>query len=249
VLVGIFIGNEVFRQYHERLVFTTVLFFFALMSYAIFMVPVFTHTIGTWTFLLSGIAGGIVFMLFLRLLNFASAARLGEVRWQIGLGALGVFAAINFAYFLNVLPPLPLALQQGGVFHSVKKIGPVYYAMSEPSSWTEWVGVPPAIHMPDGGRVYVYSAVFAPISLTTRIVHLWQRYDPAKSEWVTVQRIPFTIIGGRRNGYRGYTFRTDPDAGLWRVDIESDDGRLIGRITFSVSGEPQGAADRMTVLD
>jgi hypothetical protein len=42
-------------------------------------VPVFTRTIGTLTFLLSGVAAAIVFLLFLRLLNRLSAARLGEV--------------------------------------------------------------------------------------------------------------------------------------------------------------------------
>src|SRR3954465_8043157 len=54
VLVGIFIANELFKKYHSRLAFTAVLFFFALTSYAIVTVPLYTHTIGTLTFLLSG---------------------------------------------------------------------------------------------------------------------------------------------------------------------------------------------------
>ena len=43
ILAGLFIGNEVFRAYHSRFIFTSVLLFFALLSYAIFMVPVFTE--------------------------------------------------------------------------------------------------------------------------------------------------------------------------------------------------------------
>ena len=42
VLAAIFIGNELFKKYHSQLVFTAVLYFFALFSYAIVTVPIFT---------------------------------------------------------------------------------------------------------------------------------------------------------------------------------------------------------------
>jgi len=175
VLLAIFVGNEVFKVYHSRLIFTTVLLAFALLSYAIFMVPVFTHTIGRWTFLGSTAAAAIVFVLFLRLLNWVGHSRLGNLRWQIGLGALGVFMAVNALYFLNVLPPLPLAMQRAGVFHQIKRMGSVYYAMGEPQTWLEYFGIPPVVHVTGDEPVYVYSAVFAPIALKTDVVHVWQR--------------------------------------------------------------------------
>ncbi len=242
ILAGIFIGNEVFRVYHARLVFTSVLFFFALLSYAIFMVPVVTRTVGTVTFVISGIAAVAVFFLFVRLLNWVSAARLGEVRWQMLFGALAVFGAVNGLYFLNVLPPLPLAMQKAGVFHSIKRMGPVYYAMGEAQSWKVYLGVPPVMHVEDGDQIFVYSAVFAPIKLSTRVTHRWQRYDDIKKQWITKQSVSFAITGGRENGYRGYTKRTSPQPGLWRVDIDSIDERLIGRVQFQVEhGQPTAA--------
>ena len=39
-MAAIFIGNEYLRRYHSRLVFAALLFFFALYSYAILLVPV-----------------------------------------------------------------------------------------------------------------------------------------------------------------------------------------------------------------
>ncbi|MGA7675203.1 MAG: DUF2914 domain-containing protein [Rhizomicrobium sp.] len=249
ILAGIFIGNEVFRAYHSRLIFTSVLLFFALLSYAIFMVPVFTHTIGTLTFLLSGVAAVLVFLLFLRLLNHLSAARLGEVRWQMLLGAASVFAAVNALYFLNVLPPLPLAMQQAGVFHSIKRMGPVYYAMTESQSWTTYLGVPPVMHVEDGDPVFVFSAVFAPIKLSTTVVNRWQHYDDVKGRWVTVQSVPYAITGGRGNGFRGYTKKTSPKAGLWRVDVDTIDGRLIGRTEFRVVNGPVNSSNVTTIMN
>src|SRR5436305_407000 len=64
VLVAIFLGNEIFKHYHSRLAFAAVLFFFALVSYCIVTVPLFTHSVGMLNFLLAGgIALGIFFML------------------------------------------------------------------------------------------------------------------------------------------------------------------------------------------
>jgi hypothetical protein len=249
VLACIFLGNEIFRAYHSRLIFTSVLFFFALMSYAIFMVPVFTRTIGTLTFVLSGAAAAVVYLLFLRLLNRLSAARLGEVRWQMLGGAASVFIAVNGLYFLEVLPPLPLAMQQAGVFHSIKRMGPVYYATTEHQSWRTYLGVPPVLHVEGSEPVYVFSAVFAPIKLSTTVINRWQRYDDLKGQWVAVQSVPYAITGGRGNGYRGYTKKTNPKPGLWRVDVDTIDGRLIGRTEFMVVRGPANSANVTTIMD
>jgi hypothetical protein len=261
VLAAIFIGNEVFKRYHARLIFTTTLFFFALISYAAFMVPVFTHTIGQLTFLLSGAAAVAVFAMFLWLLNKLSVARLGEVKWQIIFGACAVYAAITGLYFLNVLPPLPLAMQTSGVFQSICRIPPgregsvrcvgqssdqtlprtgrlYYLASQEVQSWNTWFGVPPIIHVEPGKPVIAFGAVFAPISLNTTTYQIWQRYDNARGEWLTVQRIDNTVHGGRDKGYRSYSFKTDPAPGLWRVDFQTIDGRLIGRTVFTVQTGP-----------
>jgi hypothetical protein len=249
ILLGaIFLGNEIFRQYHARLIFTSTLFFFALISYAIFMVPVFTHTIGQLTFLLSGAAALVVFALVLGLLNKLTKFTLGRVKWQIAGGALAVYATVTGLYFLNVLPPLPLALQKTGLFHSIKRAGNVYAVTGETPSWTAWLGFPPVIHAEPGEPIYVFSAVFAPIKLSTTIVHHWQLYDSATGEWHTVQRVKYDIIGGRQKGYRGYTKKTSPREGLWRVDIDLEDGRMIGRTEFTVIRDNVPSLQK-TILD
>jgi len=268
VLAAIFIGNEVFKQYHARLIFTTTLFFFALISYAAFMVPVFTHTIGEITFLGSGVAAVTVFAGFLWLLNKLSRAKLGEVKWQIAFGALAVYTTITVLYFLNVLPPLPLAMQNSGVYHSLCRVPPkgrikcigeeskplartagLYYrGLEEPPSWTVWLGVPPVVHVAPGEQVVVFGAVFAPISLDTMTYHVWQRYDDKTGTWKTVQRVDNFLRGGREKGYRGFSLKSDPRPGLWRVDFETVDGRLIGRTVFTVQRGPAPAALESVIL-
>lgn len=263
VLAAIFIGNEVFKRYHARLIFTTTLLFFALISYAVFMVPVFTHTIGTLTFLLSGGAAVVVFVGFLWCMRKLSAARFGEVKWKLAASVAGVYLALNGLYFLNVLPPLPLAMQSSGVYQGIcrvpakhgsqiKCIGETpdsklarekklyFAAVQEPESWTEWLGVARTIAVEKGKPVIVFGAVFAPVNLNTEAQYVWQHYDKVKKEWVTMQTLELALRGGRDKGYRGFTYRTDPAPGSWRVDFVTVDGRLIGRVRFTVqTGKPQ----------
>ncbi|HEY6579469.1 MAG TPA: hypothetical protein VIY09_09115, partial [Rhizomicrobium sp.] len=92
LLLGFLIGNEAFRRYHARLVFAALLLFFALYSYAIFVVPVLTKTIGLAMFLASGALAVAVYFLFLRLLSALGRARYLQSRWKLIGGALAITA-------------------------------------------------------------------------------------------------------------------------------------------------------------
>jgi hypothetical protein len=269
VLGAIFIGNEVFKQYHARLIFTTTLFFFALFSYCAFMLPVFTHSIGQAMFLTSGIVAVLIFAGFLWLLGKLSVAQLGEVKWKIAGGGVAVYALVTGLYFLDLLPPLPLAMQQTGVYHSICRV-PVkgvircvgtkpdasllrakstyYQAVEEPQAWLSNFGSPRAIHIDAGKPVIVFGAVFAPVDLNTTTYYVWKHYDERAGAWQTVQRLTNTLHGGRDKGYRGYTYKSNVGAGLWRVDVVSIDGRLIGRSDFKVVNGPASGAMKVVRL-
>ena len=237
VLAAMLVGNEIFRKYHSRLAFNCTLLFFALFSYAIFVVPVFTKAMGQQTFLLSGLAAVIVFLLVLLLLWDIGPERIRKAWRGIALGAVGVFAILNLFYFTNILPPLPLALANAGIFHSVTKEGDIYRAVAEPqprfANWYGGIGASPVMHVGRGESLSVYGAVFAPIQLRTQIFHTWQRYDDVAG-WQNQARVRIDIIGGRDGGFRGFSSKSMPRVGRWRVNIETADGLLIGRVAFSV---------------
>ena len=50
--------------------------------------------------------------------------------------------------------------------------------------------------------------------------------------------VTYPINGGRDGGYRGYTIKSHPDAGEWRVDFATADGHLLGRERFNVEQTP-----------
>jgi hypothetical protein len=234
LLAAFFIGNEVLKRYHSRLVFSTVLFFFALFTFSIVTLPVYTHTIGKPTFLASGFIAVLGLIAFLYLLAMINRPQFEAARGRIAAGVAGVFVMMNVFYFTNTLPPLPLALVRVGVYHSVKKEGEVYQTVGEAQPWYTKFGLPETLHVPAGKPIYAYSAVFAPTALDTQIVHRWHRYDPATGHWRLMSSVTFPINGGRDGGYRGYTIKHNPEPGDWRVDINTSEGHLIGRITFKV---------------
>jgi hypothetical protein len=234
LLLLVFLGSEYFHHYHARLVFTSVLFFFALYSCAVFVLPIYTHSIGTVTFLESGGVAVGIFIIFTIVLRVLARQRFYQDVWRIRAGALIVLVLMNVFYFANILPPLPLSATAAGVYHNVQHVPGEYLGTQEAAqSWqVRYLGFAPTLHLLPGDTVYAYSSVFAPTALTTNVVHRWFWYDAEQKEWVQESAVSYSIVGGRDGGYRGYTLQTIQNAGDWRVDIETSDGRLIARLPF-----------------
>ncbi len=235
-MAGIFIGNEYLRRYHARLVFSALLFFFSLYSYAILLVPVVIARIGTVPFLISGAIAVLVFFFYLQSLAVLGHDRYRTARMQIAAGMIGITALVNAFYFVKILPPLPLVLSDAGVYHAIDRAGRDYQvsAENEPPRWRALFGTFPVEHIQVNDKLYLYSAIFAPYRLATNIVHQWEWRDPRNGSWVPQQTVRFTIRGGREDGYRAYSSKSAPRPGQWRVNIATADGRAIGRVRFSV---------------
>ena len=52
------------------------------------------------------------------------------------------------------------------------------------------------------------------------------------------RRDPLRIVGGREEGFGGYAYKQNWTPGEWRVSIESEDGREIGRVRFEIETDP-----------
>jgi hypothetical protein len=234
-MAAIFIGNEYLRRYHARLVFSALLFFFAIYSYAILLVPIVIGRIGRIPFLISGAIAVVIFFFFMRALARLGHERYRGARMQVFIGMVLITVFLNLAYFLRLLPPLPLVLTDAGVYHDVKRVGADFQATQEdePPEWQALFGTHAIMHVRKGAKLYLYNAVFAPRGLHTRIVHDWQWLNPGRG-WQTQQRVPVDIAGGREDGYRFYTTKTSLQPGQWQVNIMTGDGRSVGRVRFAV---------------
>jgi hypothetical protein len=162
---------------------------------------------------------------------------LDHVSWvqrKVQFSALSVFLLMNAFYFTNIIPPIPLAIRDAGVYHSVQRSGSGYVVADEKESIWQKIIPGNTVHIVPGQPVYVFTSIFAPTELSASIVHHWQYYDTNQNSWVTSGRLSYRLAGGRQEGYRGYSQKSSLRPGGWRVDVETERGQILGRITFDI---------------
>jgi len=234
ILLTLLLGNEIFKERYQSLVFRTTIFFLALFSFSIFYVPVVLKTMGPFVFLLSGLISLILLFAFVFLLFLAAPDLVNKSKKTLKTSILAVYLLINLLYFTNLIPPVPLSIKDSGIFHNIVKTTEGYQVQYEDIPWYSFFKQYKKINLIPGEKIYAFSSVFSPTNLNTDIVHEWQYYDEAKSSWVTKSRLDFSIVGGRDGGYRGYSYKTNIAPGKWRVNIETKRGQTIGRLKFKV---------------
>lgn len=237
LVAALLIGNERFRKRYLRFSFQMSIYFTVLFSYLIFALPILFRAIGPTTFIISGIASVAALALLMRIQKFVVPDLVRKERTRVARAVAVIYVVFNVLYFSNIIPPLPLALKEAGVYHGVTKIGAEYHLLAEPQPWyVRLLSYNVVFHTSLGETAYAYSAVFAPSGLTTTIVHEWQRYDEGTREWVTASVQSFPIYGGRDGGYRGWSEKSGLTPGRWRVNVETQYGQLVGRVSFRVDG-------------
>lgn len=234
-LAALLIGNEFLRERYHRFLLHISLYFVALTSYAVLALPLVAGRMGPDIFVLSSLLALSAIAVIVVLLHRMTAQTLkGHTRGLI-LTIGGIFAAFNIFYFLNIIPPIPLALKQLVIAHSVVHTGDVYRMEVEQARWQEFIpGFAHTYHWVKGTPIYAASAVFAPTALHEIIVHHWIFFSPTTRSWEESSRIPFSVSGGRDGGYRGYTLIYTMRPGKWRLDVKTERGQLLGRTTFNV---------------
>lgn len=235
VLLFIMLGNEFFKDYYRRMTFQVSVYFVAVFSFAIFFLPVVLKTMGAHIFLLSGAVSLVFMYIFARALFKVVPRRYQDNRINLRNAVLSIFVFINILYFTNLIPPIPLSMKSAGVYHLVERVGGEYFVLEEKRSWYEnlpfW---PEKVHWQPGSSLFVFSSIFAPTDLNTRVVHDWQYYNEVSQRWVSATRVTYGISGGREGGYRGFSQKNNLFPGQWRVDVKTERGQIIGRVSFAL---------------
>lgn len=252
ILVLVVFGNEYFRSRYSLLRFNVGVYYFLMLTYLLVAVPIYiTHAVGPMTMLLTGCLSLILITVFLLALFFAvfrgtDIVKLREVAFII----VGIFGIFNGLYFLNVIPPVPLAMRDLGIYHSVlKRSDETYIAIYEPAAWYQfWLDSAPVYILGNSRSAFCFSSVFAPTDLSAPIYHKWEYKNPTTGEWEVRSRISFPISGGREEGYRGFSVKTSLIPGEWRCDVETQSGSLIGRVSFTAVESEVAPALSQTTL-
>lgn len=239
VLVALLVANEFLQRRLLDLHLGIGLYYLALASFLVYFIPIVTGRMGTLPFLAgTALAAmcvlGIVILLHSRGV-FASTRQTASV----ALLVVALFGFHQAAYRLNWIPPVPVALREGGIYREIVREGDTYrMRYARQPWWVFWRRDERDISWTPGDPVYCFTAVFAPTRLQSRVYHVWEKLDDATGEWKESDRIGYGIVGGRDYGYRGYTVKQMMQPGNWRIRVETEDGRLLSRIPFTVVEAP-----------
>jgi len=249
VLVGFLVANELFKDRLTNLRLLVGLFALVCFSFLTFFLPVLTGIMNTPMFLLGALCSLAAVYWVIRQVYRDHPGKTTREMALTGAPAAGLVVILIGFYFLHWIPPVPLSLKFGGIYHQVGKQDGVYRLGFARGDWYEfWKRSDDPFR--GAGPASCFTAVFAPVALQTTVVHHWQ-YRPAGRSgaiFQTTDRIPLAIAGGREDGYRGYTTKSKLDPGEWRVDVETKDGRVIGRIGFHVV-EAEGDAGPFKTIE
>ncbi|GAB5519140.1 MAG: DUF2914 domain-containing protein [Rhodothermales bacterium] len=239
VLVALLIGNEFIGERAVNLYVWLTLYFVVCCSFFIFAIPVFFKVMSYGTFiagtlLAASIVAGLVWLFRQR--NCFRSDR--EAVWALVLVA-ALFGLMHLLYLQNWMPPVPLALRSGGIYHHVssfeedgQKVYRVQYA--KPPWYQPWQRTDATFRYTPADTAFAYTSIFAPTGLSTGIVHVWSQYDATAKIWRDTDTIAYRspLVGQRTEGYRGYTFKRQVRPGRWKVEVRTDDGRVLGRMRF-----------------
>jgi len=251
IIVIMLIVNEFLHQRLTSLKLLVTLYGLVTFSFFTFFIPVVTGYMNTGVFLL-GVAISIAVVLRVIHLTYHNLPDQPQrSRVYTSIPAVGIITLFTCFYFLNWIPPVPLSLKFAGMYHLVEKVDGDFRLTYDPGRWYEFFKESDD-SFTAGEPAYCFTAVFAPVNLGKTIYHHWQ-YRPLPEDkttppqpFSTTDRIPITISGGREAGYRSYTMKQKVDSGDWLVNVETDDGKLIGTVSFQVKDPEPPKVDTKT---
>jgi len=246
LLVVLLVGNEFLRDRLSSLRLLVSLYAMVCFAFFTFFLPVMTGYMNAAVFLVGAVLSAVVTFRVVQLVYRNNPDRSKREAVRVTAPAFALIGLLVGFYFLNWIPPVPLSLKFGGIYHEVKKTGDRFELSFEKQWYQVWKRSDDTF--PADEPIYCFTAVFAPVDLSTTVYHHWYFRPNDGKPFTHADRIPLKISGGREGGYRAYTFKQRLDPGDWRVDVETEDGRIIGRVSVSVERQGDIQPSLRTVL-
>jgi hypothetical protein len=211
------------------------LYAFCVVSYLNYLLPVLIGRMGWPIFILGWIIASVLtFQVMKMLARYADNPAQAFSRFTVSPTI--VLVLIMGLYMFKLIPPVPLSLRHLGIYRLVEKDGDRYRLVSRAVPWYRfWKTDNREFPARAGDEIYSFISVFGPRGFTHKIFIRWYVRDVVKKEWLTADRFPIPLTGGRADGFRGYMKKENFSPGHYRVDVETEDGRVLGSKSFEVT--------------
>jgi MFS family permease len=246
LLVVLLVGNEFLRDRLSSLRLLVSLYALVCFAFFTFFLPVMTGYMNAAIFLIGAVLSAVVTFRVVQLIYRNNPDRSKREAIGVTAPAFTLIGLLVGFYFLNWIPPVPLSMKFGGMYREVQKQDD-RFALSFDREWYQ-VWKRSQSPFPADEPIYCFTAVFAPVALNTTVYHHWYFRTNSSKAFIHADKIPIKIAGGREGGYRAYSFKQRLDPGDWRVDVETEDGRVVGQVSVVVAEREEAGATVRTFL-
>lgn len=225
LLASLLVANEFLENHYRRFTISWALFGLCAMLLFNFALPFLLGSVLSIWFYLSTLLGAV----FAYWLYTKTPNNIGSI-WPVSV----IAGLLMLAYAADMIPPVPLVKRDIAMAYAIQKVNGQYQLSQAKSPWWKfWRKTSDDLQVSSGQRIFCFSTIFAPAGLKTKLFHDWQL--KTKAGWVLQSRASFVVSGGRYNGFRGYTYKSNPAAGDWRVVIKTENEKTIAVHNFSVN--------------
>src|SRR4030042_1117358 len=188
----------------------------------------------------TSLSRSIIFLVFVFILMLAH--EMPQIRRLRSLLRLGLYAFCLISY-LNYLFPILIGRMGDWVFSLawVLSVGLMYKLVRklanlhlEPKKARVRLGWSPVLVLILVAVFYFFTRIFGPRRFEHQVFLRWELKDPRRNRWIRSDRIPLPVKGGREQGYRGYAYKENYQPGEWRVEVETEDGHVLGGGVFGI---------------
>lgn len=239
LIAALLVINEFIRFKRNQIILSLILYFLCIASYCIYLAPTLMGYIGLFPFILAMTTTAGWLALVYRLVEKRTRTNPEMTRSVqkklLGSGA-GVIAVFIVFYVFQLIPPVPLSLSYIGIFREVRKENGQYVLSYARPKWKFWQNGDQTFYARPGDPIIAYVRVFAPRGFRDELRIRWLMRGV--KGWEKQDSIPITVAGGRDDGFRGYTTKQNYQPGEYRVQVETTDGREVGRIYVDIFADP-----------
>ena len=232
MIVMVFMNELPFIKKSKKVNLKVGLYSICLFSFFSIVYPLLLGFIGLVPFCLSVLSTlGVLFFQFRLLRNLVTEP--GILLHAIFAPVITVMIIFASFFFLGLIPPVPLSVTEQGIYHHLVKRDSHYYLYAEMDETSFWDFGKTTFHAEPGDKIYFYSQIFSPARISDNIIVHWFKKNHL-GDWENMDQVPVAIKGGREEGFRAFTFKSNYDAGEWKIVVETSSGAEISRLYFDV---------------
>jgi len=236
VLIALLFLNEFLRfgksQVQAHMAFMSL----CLISYMQSLLPIVLGFMGTIPFLCGLFFSILIFFGYYALGTKYLTARPSLLNTHLLYPYATVQSLFVILYFAHAIPPVPLSVPYMGIYHDVQKKNGTYELTYTRSKWKFWQNGDETFLARPGDSIFCYAQIFSPTRFKEKLQVRWLFWS-SQQGWQASDAIALQVVGGREEGFRTITKKSNFQPGLWRAQIETSDSHEVGRITFTVESD------------